>query len=292
MSRDIDGKRILDRTEAELKDLSAEYREKLEAYEDSFENEDDYMLEFDMDEVTEDYLSDIFDALADNVSLIAGDGLRKEAFEMVVDAYTEYDLDDIDMYSETIYSNMMDLLESVVDKTKDLEERIDMYEYLYERLEDGLVPESLVITVQDVLHDLFNDREILEMLAEHYMALWTVSEDPEAPFIKGRMHDVVERLGWPKGYMDEYNNMQAYDENVSYLIYADCLSRRGDRRVLDVWKNFLKTAKKNGAENYDEMEDYIKFRRTIFLDTWGNDDEKESSISEYVGDDEDLFEEF
>ena len=134
------------------------------------------MLEFDMDEVTEDYLSDIFDALADNVSLIAGDGLRKEAFEMVVDAYTEYDLDDIDMYSETIYSNMMDLLESVVDKTKDLEERIDMYEYLYERLEDGLVPESLEITVQDVLHDLFNDREILEMLAEHYMALWTVSE--------------------------------------------------------------------------------------------------------------------
>ena len=282
MSRDMDGKMILDRTEAELKDLSAEYREKMGAYEDSFEDEADYMLDFDMDEVTEDYLSDIFDALADNVSLIVDDGLRKEAFEMVVEAYTEYDLDDIDMYSETIYSNMMDLLESVVSKTEDLEERIDMYEYLYERLEDGLVPESLVITVQDVLHDLFNDKEILEMLAEHYMALWTVSEDPDAPFTKGKMHDVVERLGWPKGYTDEYSNMHAYDEDVSYLIYADCLARRGERRVLDAWNNFLKTAKKNGAANYDEMEDYIKFRRMIFLDTWGTDDEKESSISEYI----------
>ena len=262
-----------------------EYEEKSAAFDDELEDGEGYMIFSDIEDEAEEYVNDIFDYLKDRIPYFVEKGYLQAAFETVVDAYTQVDLEGMDTLSSDVYSNIMDLLELPVKASDDITEKVNMFLYIKEDLDDDNIPDSMVMVMLDVLHDLFDDKKILEILARIYSAQYEYCSEDDMPFIRARMYDVVERMGWPSEFSAELDAMEEADCELSTMLYAECLSRRGDRRVLEVWNDLL--IELDSEDELSPAVDLIKYQRSQFVDVWGTEEDKEKYHEDYFFDEDD-----
>ena len=235
----------------QLEEIYERYLSTRKEYEKQLEDMDPHPLDDDVEDVDEGI--DIYDAfermldemeeyLDNMVSYLLAKGLWRDAMMVVLKAYDRIEYDGCsDEYADGDLETSAEFqLGRICESVK--EDRNELLETLISiNEEESLVP-WLRSPAQLLVHDMFNEREQLERIASWYLDSYRVQLGDASlfsAFWKGRLMDIVERMGNDPMWKDILDGIADVNSEDVLLVYAECLSRRGDERCLDIWKRFL-----------------------------------------------------